>query len=137
MKTSFKTINRAGIKSHRLQRVRLTPSRRSCPQRSTILALESVAAKPLPEIVRVESETVPTESLHGDPLQLYSREIGQVKLLTPQEEITLAWRIRRGHKKAREQMITANLRLVVRLRGTTKGLACRCWISSMKATSDC
>jgi RNA polymerase primary sigma factor len=72
--------------------------------------------------VAVETENIPTESLHGDTLQLYLREIGQVKLLTPQEEITLAKRIRRGDKKAREQMITANLRLVVKIARDYEGL---------------
>ena len=44
-------------------------------------------------------------------IKLYLREIGQVKLLTPQEEIELAAKIKKGDKKAREQMIKANLRL--------------------------
>lgn len=70
----------------------------------------------------IETEKIPTESLSGDTLQLYLREIGQVKLLTPQEEITLAKRIRRGDKKAREQMITANLRLVVKIAREYEGL---------------
>ena len=47
--------------------------------------------------------------------KLYLREIGQVKLLTPDEEIELAARIKKGDKKAREQMIKANLRLVVKI----------------------
>ena len=34
-------------------------------------------------------------------IKLYLREIGQVKLLTPQEEIELAARIKKGDKKAR------------------------------------
>src|SRR5688572_8915378 len=38
-------------------------------------------------------------------IKLYLREIGQVKLLTPQEEIALAARIKKGDKKAREHMI--------------------------------
>ncbi len=70
----------------------------------------------------IEPEIISTESLQGDTLQLYLREIGQVKLLTPQEEITLAKRIRRGDKKAREQMITANLRLVVKIARDYEGL---------------
>jgi RNA polymerase primary sigma factor len=46
---------------------------------------------------------------------LYLREISQVPLLTPQEEIKLAGQIKRGNKKARERMITSNLRLVVKI----------------------
>jgi len=61
-------------------------------------------------------------------IKLYLREIGQVKLLTPDEEITLAARIKKGDKKAREQMIKANLRLVVKIGTTTKISGCRCWI---------
>lgn len=46
---------------------------------------------------------------------LYLREIGQVNLLTLPEENELARRIQRGDKKAREHMIKANLRLVVKI----------------------
>jgi RNA polymerase primary sigma factor len=46
---------------------------------------------------------------------LYLREISQVPLLTPQEEVKLAGQIKRGNKRAREKMITANLRLVVKI----------------------
>jgi RNA polymerase primary sigma factor len=62
------------------------------------------------------------EPLSAGALQLYLREIGQVKLLTPQEEIALAKRIKRGDKKAREQMIQANLRLVVKIAREYEGL---------------
>jgi RNA polymerase primary sigma factor len=55
-------------------------------------------------------------------IKLYLREIGQVKLLTPQEEIDLAARIKKGDKKAREQMIKANLRLVVKIAHDYEGL---------------
>src|SRR5438067_1608669 len=55
-------------------------------------------------------------------IKLYLREIGQVKLLTPQEEIELAARIKKGDKKAREQMIKANLRLVVKIAHDYEGL---------------
>src|SRR4030095_5011254 len=46
---------------------------------------------------------------------LYLREVGQSKLLTPQDEIRLAKRIHKGDAKAREEMIKANLRLVVKI----------------------
>ena len=59
---------------------------------------------------------------HTDALQLYFREIGQVKLLTRQEEVALAKRIKRGDAKAREQMIKANLRLVVKIAHDYEGL---------------
>src|SRR5436305_4721731 len=47
--------------------------------------------------------------------KLYLTEIGKVKLLTPAEEIELADRIKKGDAEAREQMIKANLRLVVKI----------------------
>jgi len=53
---------------------------------------------------------------------MYLREIGQVKLLTRDEEIALAERIESGDKEAREQMIKANLRLVVKIAGDYEGL---------------
>lgn len=51
----------------------------------------------------------------GDTIQLYMREIGKTPLLTRDEEIKLASRVKRGDRRAREQMIKANLRLVVKI----------------------
>jgi RNA polymerase primary sigma factor len=48
-------------------------------------------------------------------IKIYLREIGQVALLTPKDEIRLAARIKKGDKEARAQMIKANLRLVVKI----------------------
>jgi len=67
-------------------------------------------------------DPAPAESPRGDTLQLYLNEIGQVKLLKPEEEIQLAKRIKKGDKRAREQMITANLRLVVKIARDYEGL---------------
>src|SRR5213592_2648352 len=46
-------------------------------------------------------------------LNTYLREIGRFSLLTPQQEIELARKIKKGDREARERMINANLRLVV------------------------
>jgi RNA polymerase primary sigma factor len=48
-----------------------------------------------------------------DSLRLYLRAIGRVSLLTAEQEVTLARRIERGDMLAKQQMIEANLRLVV------------------------
>jgi RNA polymerase primary sigma factor len=48
-----------------------------------------------------------------DSLRLYLRSIGRVDLLTADGEVTLAKRIERGDMSAKQQMIEANLRLVV------------------------
>jgi RNA polymerase primary sigma factor len=48
-----------------------------------------------------------------DSLRLYLRAIGQVELLTAQQEVELAKRIERGDMLAKRQMVEANLRLVV------------------------
>jgi len=46
-------------------------------------------------------------------LKRYLQEIGQFSLLTPQQEVELAKKIKKGDAAARERMINANLRLVV------------------------
>jgi RNA polymerase primary sigma factor len=47
--------------------------------------------------------------------QLYLREIGEYPLITVEEEVKLARRIKRGDKEARAIMIRSNLRLVVKI----------------------
>jgi RNA polymerase primary sigma factor len=48
-----------------------------------------------------------------DALQLFLKDIGRVELLTAAQEVELAKRIERGDHRAKQEMIEANLRLVV------------------------
>lgn len=54
-------------------------------------------------------------------LKLYLSEISKTPLLTVQEENDLAERIKAGDQKARDHMIRANLRLVVKIAGDYSG----------------
>src|SRR5277367_5822706 len=89
---------------------------------------EAFTIQPSAPVKKTEGDTTAfirheTERYNGDTaIKLYLREIGQVKLLTPQEEIELAAKIKKGDKKAREQMIKANLRLVVKIARDYEGI---------------
>jgi RNA polymerase primary sigma factor len=48
-----------------------------------------------------------------DSLQLFLKDIGKVELLTAAQEVELAKRIERGDHRAKQEMVEANLRLVV------------------------
>jgi len=50
-----------------------------------------------------------------DPMTLYMREISRYDLLTAEQEVELARAIAKGSEKARQRMIHANLRLVVKI----------------------
>lgn len=71
----------------------------------------------------VESLEAPRTSREAPTaIRLYLREIGRVDLLTVEQEIELAERIKAGDVKAREHMIKANLRLVVKIAHDYDGL---------------
>lgn len=98
---------------------------RSTRSRTTTSALSSnksresahpIARKPGLLPPALTDQPAPRNPYDGDTaFNLYLREIGEVELLTPAEEIKLARKIKRGDAKAREHMIRANLRLVVKI----------------------
>ncbi|HMP82195.1 MAG TPA: RNA polymerase sigma factor RpoD/SigA [Verrucomicrobiota bacterium] len=104
--------------------------KRIAPKPARVKAVVAPPPKPSPippPAAEQRPQDVPSErergSYDGDTaIKLYLREIGQVKLLTPQEEIELAARIKKGDKKAREHMIKANLRLVVKIARDYEGI---------------
>ena len=63
----------------------------------------------------VRAAAAPEEPAERNNLQLYLQEIGKTPLLTIDEEVKLAKRIMKGDKAARDHMISANLRLVVKI----------------------
>ena len=96
-------------------------------KKSTPVKIKTIApqAAASPKIIKTGTSPVEEERPRYDgdtAIKLYLREIGQVKLLTPQEEIKLAARIKKGDKRAREQMIKANLRLVVKIARDYEGI---------------
>jgi RNA polymerase primary sigma factor len=69
-------------------------------------------------VAGVEDEDEPvfdeeTREVSTDSLQLFLKDIGRVELLTAAQEVELAKRIERGDHRAKQQMVEANLRLVV------------------------
>jgi RNA polymerase primary sigma factor len=63
-----------------------------------------------------EEEVAPVElarEISTDSLQLFLKDIGKVDLLTAAQEVELAKRIERGDHRAKQEMVEANLRLVV------------------------
>ncbi len=54
-------------------------------------------------------------SPQSSSIKLYLKEIGQIDLLTPDEEVELAHYIKKGSEEAKRKLIRANLRLVVKI----------------------
>ncbi len=71
---------------------------------------------------KTKIDSSPSQQPATDTFALYMREMGTEPLLTPSEEKELARRIRDGDEKARERMIKANLRLVVKIARIYEGL---------------
>jgi RNA polymerase primary sigma factor len=84
---------------------------------SSTPAVSNLPAPDAPPSFLEKADPAPSQAapLERSNLQLYLQEIGKTALLTPAEEVALAKRIRRGDKAARDHMISANLRLVVKI----------------------
>src|SRR5689334_19326027 len=97
MKMATETTTRRGARRVASLRMSTKAPRLSKQSRvrAPLLSLD-LKEEEKPQPAAKEAEPVRLESAQGNTLQLYLREIGQVKLLTPAEEIVLAKRIKKG-----------------------------------------
>ena len=87
----------------------LEPSPEKSPK-----AIASPSVEALSSLVAADPK-VSKEYSRPDALTLYMRAAGEVPLLKPEQEVALADRIRGGDDAAREHMIRANLRFVIKI----------------------
>ena len=87
--------------------------RRAVSEAGRVESAAAQAVEPRAERGKRTNEIDLTVEPSLDSLRLYLRSIGRVHLLTAEQEVALAQRIERGDMNAKQQMIEANLRLVV------------------------
>lgn len=76
--------------------------------------LDSVIKKKKSEdFLKINKMDLGIKSPTNDPVRMYLKEIGKVRLLTAAEEVQLAKRIEKGDMEAKRRLVEANLRLVV------------------------
>jgi len=74
--------------------------------------LEEQLEEETDEELEEDGEALELEVAH-DPVKMYLQEIGKISLLSREQEVELASRVVAGERCARDELITANLRLVV------------------------
>jgi RNA polymerase primary sigma factor len=99
-------------------------AKHSQPTFSIAPATLSIVPKPVKKTVLFVSETL-NDRVTTDSVKLYFKEISKIKLLTGPEEVSLAKRIEKGDEEAKQTLITANLRLVIKMakRYSNQGLS--------------
>lgn len=65
------------------------------------------------ELLKEDINVIASEIPMDDSMKLYLHEIGSIPLLTAEQEVEIAKKIESGDVQARDQLISANLRLVV------------------------
>jgi len=77
------------------------------------LHIEVVEPEPEEEEEPTKAVQADASEVSTDSLQLFLKDIGKVPLLTAAQEVELSKRIERGDHRAKQEMVEANLRLVV------------------------
>ena len=112
------------------------PQRGITPTSTPIQSIETGVPRDLPVAIpsmgtrtpsrTLKREETPPATVRGEgehsAVRIYFREIGQYGRITPAEEIRLAKRIQAGDADARQEMILANLRFVVKIALDYEGL---------------
>jgi RNA polymerase primary sigma factor len=84
-------------------------------RREELFSIPPISQLPVQASESVAPDRDRWDSEASSALTLYMREVGAVPLLTPEQEVELAKRVKAGDEQAREHMIRANLRLVVKI----------------------
>ncbi len=83
------------------------------PEPDAEAPLEAFDAVDEPEEELEDPADAAVAEISTDSLQLFLKDVGRVSLLTAAQEVELAKRIERGDDRAKQEMVEANLRLVV------------------------